>query len=124
LEAFNPTPFVVFSQVQIDDDAWAPARSPLRFHRALAEGPHTLRVIAVDLHGRADPTPAAAMFRIDLTAPTLVLERVPSEFSNLVTAPFTVCADEDQCEMRWSLDVPYVPASDDPQVRAAAENGP
>ena len=96
------------AKVQLDDEGWATARSPLRFHRPLAEGAHSLRVAAVDLHGRVDPTPASVRFRIDLTAPTLAIQKMPSDPSNQVPAPFVVCADEDHCEMRWSLDVPFV----------------
>jgi hypothetical protein len=88
---------------------------------------HSLRVAAVDLHGLADPTPASVRFRIDLTAPSLAIQKMPSDPSNQVPAPFVVCADEDHCEMRWSLDVPYVSSTNssfEEDLPGASESAP
>lgn len=58
---------------RLDFSAWAMCASPLVF-TSLAEGPHTFEVVATDLVGNVEPTPIAASWSVDLTAPETLLD--------------------------------------------------
>ncbi len=57
---------------RIDSGPYAPCRSPYTASR-LADGPHTFSVRATDASGNVDPTPASRRFKVDTTAPDLVI---------------------------------------------------
>ena len=55
-------------QCRLDGAAFSACTSP-KSYSALADGPHTFEVRAVDQAGNADPTPAARSFTVDTQAP-------------------------------------------------------
>jgi len=55
-------------EVSVDGGAFAPRTSPLGL-AALAEGPHSISVRAIDAAANVDPTPASFAWTVDLTAP-------------------------------------------------------
>ncbi|MDQ3264414.1 MAG: Ig-like domain repeat protein [Myxococcota bacterium] len=59
----------------------------------LGEGPHTLRVAAVDAAGNTDPTPAEHTWVVDLTPPDTTLDG-PAALTNDPDAQLTFSADE------------------------------
>jgi hypothetical protein len=76
----DPTPSFAFSSTKpgssfacrIDSGPYAPCRSPYTASR-LADGSHTFSVRAKDASGNVDPTPASRRFKVDTTAPDLVI---------------------------------------------------
>jgi hypothetical protein len=56
--------------------AWGACASP-KSYAALAQGPHSFEVRALDSLGNADPTPAEATFSVDTEAPETTIDSAP-----------------------------------------------
>ncbi len=78
----------------LDGAAFVPCTASTTF-TGLSEGLHALRVVAVDLAGNVDPTPATASWTVDLTAPTTPTVSVPANGSatNNTRPPVTGTAE-------------------------------
>jgi hypothetical protein len=59
----SPQPSATGFQCSIDHASFVPCTSP-RSYSALAVGPHSFEVAAVDAYGTVDPTPAAAQWTV------------------------------------------------------------
>jgi hypothetical protein len=93
LEFSSPDTAATF-ECKLDGDlAWADCTSAVD-HSSLAEGSHTFRVRAIDSIGTADPTPATARWRVDLTAPDTTIDVAPASPGNDATPSFEFSADE------------------------------
>lgn len=91
----NPTPTFGFDssdpsavfECRLDSSApadFAPCSSPFTT-AALADGPHTLDVRAVDDLGNRDSTPASRTFTVDTQAPTTTIDSGPTGSTNSFT---------------------------------------
>ncbi|HEU6444896.1 MAG TPA: Ig-like domain-containing protein, partial [Gaiellaceae bacterium] len=94
----DPTPTFTFSanesatfQCRVDGAAFAACASPHTV--ALADGPHTFEVRAVDMAGNPDGSPASRAFTIE-TPPETTIDSGPSALTNDSTPTFTFSADE------------------------------
>ncbi len=97
-------------ECRLDDESFAPCSSPQR-HKALAEGGHAFDVRAIDGAGNVDPSPARAVWTIDLTPPQSAITEQPSDPTSSSSARFAVGANE-QATFTCSLDgVPFVACS-------------
>ena len=65
---FSSEPGAAF-QCRLDAAAFSACTWPQSYTPALADGPHTFEVRAVDQAGNADPTPASRSFTVDTQAP-------------------------------------------------------
>ena len=79
-------------QCRRDAEDWSSCTSP-RNYSALAEGPHTLEVRAIDAAGNADQTPAASSWSVDTTPPAVGIDSGPSGLTNDPTPTFTFHAE-------------------------------
>ena len=71
-----------------DSEEWAACGSP-RSYAALAEGPHSFEVRAIDQAGNKDQSPASFTWTVDTIAPTTQIDTHPSALVNVATATFT-----------------------------------
>jgi hypothetical protein len=98
-------------QCSIDGGAFVPC--PASFSTvSLADGPHTIAVVAVDAAGNVDPTPASYAWVVDATAPEtffVVTEPTPTADS---TADFELGSDDPAATFQCSVDgAAFVPCA-------------
>ena len=74
-------------QCRLDGGTFAACSSP-HLASALAEGPHTLEVRAVDAAGNVDPTPASRTFTVDTVAPDTTITSGPTGTTDDPTPAF------------------------------------
>lgn len=103
-------------QWQLDGGAWNPPGNAKQQASAgiqgvmvplegLSDGPHSLRVRAVDYQGRPDSEPATFGWTVDTTPPATRLERVPLPNQSPAEAEFVwSCEDTTPCSYRYRLD--------------------
>ena len=72
----------------LDGAAPATCTSPLELS-SLAEGSHTVSVVATDAAGNADPTPATAAFHVDIAPPETSIDSGPTGTVTTATVTFT-----------------------------------
>lgn len=89
-------------QAQLDGGPWHSVTSP-QVLMGLTEGTHTYRVRAVAPGGIVDPTPALAVWTIDLTPPLTTITDRPSEFSSSPDASVSFEANEMGCTFEGRL---------------------
>jgi len=77
----------------LDGVAYASCVSPMNYAN-LAEGSHTFNVSAKDLAGNVDATPAAHIWIVDATAPTVAIISKPNSLDNNATPTFTFSGDD------------------------------
>jgi hypothetical protein len=77
----------------LDGASFAPCTNPF-FLSGLSQGPHTLKVLATDYAGNADPTPASWNWTIDTIAPT-----VPRVGGTGLAKPFSLSL---RLPIRWT----------------------
>ena len=76
----------------VDGGAAAPCTSP--FEITVVEGDHTFSVVATDLAGNVDPTPATAAWTVDLTPPDTTITQHPPALDNSVDVELDFTATE------------------------------
>ena len=108
-------------QCRIDASAFAPCTSPFTTI-SLADGAHTLDVVATDTAGNPDATPARRSFQIDTTAPETSITKAPKAKIKTkrkrVRVSFEFTADE-KATFQCSLDGEPFAACTSPSVRKA-----
>ena len=103
-------------ECSLDDAAFVPCAASFS---ALAEGPHTLKVRAIDTSRNVDATPAERSFTVDLTAPETTLGAVSVDGAAISVA-FT---SEPEAVFECSLDgAPYA-ACVSPFTRSGLSDG-
>ncbi|HEX2105746.1 MAG TPA: hypothetical protein VHF51_18985 [Solirubrobacteraceae bacterium] len=70
----------------------------------LADGRHTLEVVAVDPVGNADPAPASHAWSVDTQAPTVTMTDTPKVSTNETTARFPFIVSESAATAECRLD--------------------
>ena len=109
-------------QCSLDGAAFSACTSP-QSYSALADGPHTFEVRAVDQAGNADPTPAARSFTVDTQAPETTIASGPSGPINTTAAAFEF-SSEPGAALQCSLDGAAFSACSSPQPYSALADGP
>ena len=74
---------------KLDDGPWAGCDNGQFNFSGLSDGQHTFQVRAIDAAGNIDPTPAAYVWVIDTTGPTVTLDSAPAVLAN---SPETIFA--------------------------------
>src|SRR5438093_3320792 len=105
-----------------DGAAFAACTSPKNYS-ALAAGPHTFQVRAIDAAGKADPTPATFGWTIDTTAPDTTLTATPSAVTSSTSAGFSFTATEAGSTFECKLDGAAFAACTSPQNYSALAVG-
>ncbi len=72
---------------------WAACASPQQYS-ALAEGPHSFEVRAIDVAGNVEPTPASYAWSIDTIAPQTQITAKPTALANTATAKFEFSGED------------------------------
>jgi Arylsulfotransferase (ASST)/Bacterial Ig domain/RTX calcium-binding nonapeptide repeat (4 copies) len=104
----------------LDGGAWVMCSSPATYE--LSDGPHDLRVRAVDAAGNEDPTPASRRWTIDTRAPETSLASGVRAFSPTPAATFSFAADEPGSTFSCSLDdAPLAPCTSPVELDNLAE---
>jgi hypothetical protein len=98
----SPEAGVTF-QCRLDRAAFTACTSP-RAAGPLPDGPHRFEVAALDESGNADPTPAAASFTVDTTAPQTTITRGPARRTMDRTPDFRFAASERGSTFECRLD--------------------
>src|SRR5262249_30518183 len=76
------------------DNATPTACTSPQSYTGLGDGPHTFTVQATDQAGNSDPTPAAASWTVDTTAPSVVLSKpVAGSYTNDITPTLSGTAE-------------------------------
>jgi hypothetical protein len=73
-------------ECSIDNSGFADCTSPFRIPNLLSDGPHTIKVRAVDDSGHADPSPALYTWSVDTSAPTTNITSTTDGNKNPVSA--------------------------------------
>ncbi|MCX7624163.1 MAG: metallophosphoesterase [Thermomicrobium sp.] len=84
----------------------APAQvctSPVTYS-GLAAGAHTFTVVAVDVSGNVDPTPASYSWEITAAAPETTLSATPPSLTNRVDVTFAFSSDDPAATFQCQLD--------------------
>ncbi len=76
-----------------DSESWGACTSP-RSYAALAEGPHTFEVRAIDSAGNVEATPVVYPWQIDTIAPDTTIATGPEALSSSAKATFTFSGDD------------------------------
>ena len=79
-------------QCTVDGGAAETCTSP--FEVTVGEGDHTFSVVATDLAGNVDPTPATAAWTVDLTPPDTMITQHPAALDNSVDVAIEFTATE------------------------------
>ncbi|MFN8150908.1 MAG: Ig-like domain-containing protein [Solirubrobacterales bacterium] len=80
-------------ECRLDGGSFAACTSPHSL-TGLADGPHTLRVRAIDADSNVDPTPATRSWTVDTTAPSVSFDSGPNGVTKNPTPTFEFDADE------------------------------
>ena len=109
--AGTATPSVAFSasevgatfECRVDAGPWTTCTSPFATP-ALADGPHTIEVRALDVFANADQTPASAAVTVDTTAPETVIDAEPPAVAALRTPAFAFSSPDAGATFACSID--------------------
>lgn len=74
----TPAPLLRYSW-RADQGAWTEPELAASREFQLPSGAHTIEVVAVDLNGNRDPTPAMVLFQVDAVAPEIAITRAPPD---------------------------------------------
>ncbi|MFO0750290.1 MAG: MopE-related protein [Myxococcota bacterium] len=91
-------------ECRLDSGSWSACDGGHVEYGELAAGEHVFEVRAVDAGGNADPTPARAVFTVDLTPPTTVIAIAPADPSQSGTAVFAFDSDDALATFTCALD--------------------
>ena len=100
--SFRAEPRARSFQCQLDGGGWVGCSSP-RFYGELPEGRHVFRVRAL-ASGRADPTPAVRIWKIDRTRPESVINEGPPSETSSAQVTFRFSATERVVRFECKLD--------------------
>jgi len=87
----------------LDEEPMAECSSPVSYD-GLADGPHLVRVVAIDSVGNVDPTPAEANFVVDTAPPDTIIASGPTGPVHDRIVPFEYESSEDPGGFQCSLD--------------------
>ncbi len=73
-------------ECSIDNSGFADCTSPFRIPNLLSDGPHTIKVRAVDNSGHGDPSPALYTWTVDTSAPTTNITSATDGNKNPISA--------------------------------------
>jgi hypothetical protein len=73
-------------ECSIDNSGFADCTSPFRIPNLLSDGPHAIKVRAVDNSGREDPSPALYAWTVDTSAPTTNITSATDGNKNPISA--------------------------------------
>lgn len=82
-------------ECSLDGAPWSPCVSPASW-TGIADGPHDVRVRAVDQAGHADPIPASRSWTTDTAAPAAVLRSSPPDPGGIGSAVFVFDGTDDR----------------------------
>ena len=85
-------PGVLDFQCRLDDAPWVDCASP-KSYAAVASGPHTFSVRAVDGAGNVDPTPASHSWTVDASAPETTIGSGPASTTPSTSASFAFSSE-------------------------------
>jgi hypothetical protein len=89
---------------------------------SVGEGSHTFSVVATDLAGNADPSPASYTWRVDLTPPDTALGAKPYPVTSGSDPTFTFSSSEDGSTFACALDgASFAPCASPLQYQGLAE---
>ena len=88
---------------RLDNEAWAPCRSPLTFTR-LGEGTHRFAVFAKDASGNQDQSPSDYQWAIDVTPPVLTVTSYPLSITNQLAVSFAFLSPDSTAKFICRLD--------------------
>jgi lysophospholipase L1-like esterase len=89
-------------ECSLDKEPFAACASP-HTRSGLAEGQHALKVRAVDLAGKPDPTPAEYSWAVDTTPPNTAIASGPNGLTHL-TGPFSFSSNESGTTYECAVD--------------------
>jgi MYXO-CTERM domain-containing protein len=101
--AFTGTPLGVTFQCSVDGAAFTTCSATFST-AALADGPHTLRVRAVDALGFKDPTPATHTWTVDTVAPTTTIQTAEPSPTSDPTGDFVFTSNDAGATFECSVD--------------------
>jgi hypothetical protein len=87
----------------LDGATFTACTAPLTYS-GLLEGSHTFQVRAMDDAGNVDPTPVSFFWNIDLTTPAAIIDSMPLDPTNNISAIFAFHAAEANSTLVCSLD--------------------
>ncbi len=116
-------------ECRVDADAFAACSGPGDTHTtaALADGPHTFEVRAVDAADNPDPTPASRSFTVDTTPPNTSIDSGPSGLTTDTTPTFGFSSDDAGASFECRVDADAFAACSGPgdtHTTAALADGP
>ena len=107
---FNTTTNFSFSsevgatfQCQLPPGGWEACTSPKNYF-GMTDGPKTFSVVATDLAGNVDPSPAIRNFTVDTTAPNTFIDSLPP-ITTATSASFSFHASEASVTFQCQLDL-------------------
>jgi hypothetical protein len=106
---------------KLDAAAEAACNSGTVSYSGLAAGPHSFSVVATDLAGNVDPSPATYAWTVDTVAPDTTIATGPPPFSPAASATFTFTASEPGSSFACVLDGVSAPCSSPKGYVALAE---
>ena len=109
-------------ECKLDGGAFGACTSSQNYS-ALAGGPHTFQVRAIDPAGNVDPTPASFSWTIDTTAPDTTITASPPALTNSTSAGFSFTATEAGSTFECKLDGGAFGACTSPQNYSALAAG-
>ncbi len=90
-------------ECRVDGGPWAPCASPFT-PAALADGAHVVEARASDEAGNPDPTPAAAAFVVDTTAPDTQIDVAPPAVGPVAAPSFAFSSGDPGATFECRLD--------------------
>jgi hypothetical protein len=104
----------------LDSAGFAPCSSP--YTRTVGSGQHAFQVVAVDLAGNADPSPASFTWVVDTAPPTTSITSAPAAVDNSTTVSFEFAANE-QSTFECALDTQAFVACTSPHMIVGLQDG-
>jgi len=109
-------------ECSLDGASFAACPSPASY-TALAQGPHTFEVRAIDAVGNLDPTPAGTAWTIDTIHPATIIDSSPPPVTNSTSATFSLSSDEQNVTFSCSLDSAPFTACNSPVTYSGLAEG-
>jgi hypothetical protein len=109
-------------QCRIDAGPYQPCTSPYT-SGGLGDGDHTFSVVAIDVVGRADPTPATRSFTLDRNPPTTTITSGPSGPTGDSTPTFGFTSPDSDVTYECRVDDAAFEACSNPHTTAELDDG-